>query len=122
MSFDFSEKIGNLDSGQRTYFYELFAHFLTDSMRGILFQEGISDKDRIERAKWLNEIQHRITYKIFALQKTSTDFSEEEIWEMINKNVARHPKTEDDVNYAIDLSYGYVLENESETAQEANAA
>ncbi len=117
MNFNFVESIGALEKEQKNYFYELFAHFLTVSMRGILFFEGIPEDERIERAKWLNEISHRITYKVFFLQKGRTDYSEVEIWEMIQQNAEKHPKTLEDVTAAIDLSYGYVLDNESESAQ-----
>lgn len=117
MSINFVESIGALEDKQKNYFYDLFAHFLTDSMRGILFFEGIPEDERIERAKWLNEIAHRITYKVFYLQKGRADYSEEEIWKMIGQNAEKHPKTWEDVTAAIELSYGYVLDNESEAAQ-----
>lgn len=61
MKFDYLEKIEALNAKQRVYFYELFAHFLTVSLRGVLFTEGIADPERVARAKWLNEIAHRIT-------------------------------------------------------------
>lgn len=121
MSFNYVESIEALDSDQKVYFYQLFAHFLTVSMRGILFLEGVEDAERIERAKWLNEIAHRITYKVFYLQKKSSAVPDGEIWEMIEQNSAKHPKTSQDVNSAIELSYKYVLENESEKSQ-ANIA
>jgi hypothetical protein len=116
MDFNYSEAIGALNPQQRLYFYELFAHFLTVSMRGILFFEGIPDDERVERAKWLNEIAHRVTYKIFVMEKNQFVWSEAEIWEMIQKNVDKHPETESDVNAAIELSYGYVMDNERAAA------
>ncbi|MEZ5426653.1 MAG: hypothetical protein R2747_10335 [Pyrinomonadaceae bacterium] len=120
MNFDYAESIGALDADQRVYFYQLLAHFMTVSMRGILFHEGVADEERIERAKWLNEIQHRITYKIFLLKKNSSDYPEEEIWDMIRQNSNKHPKTADDVNLAIETSFKYVLENEGDSARAGN--
>ncbi len=117
MSFDFVETIGALDEQRKVYFYELLAYFLTYSMRGILFSEGIPDDERIERAKWLNEIAHRITYKIFALQKARVDYSEEEMWKIILQNREKHPKTEEDVTSAIEMSYKYVIDHESDKIQ-----
>lgn len=115
MNFNYTEKIGAFDEKQRLYFYELLAHFLTVSLRGILFSEGIRDSERVERAKWLNEIAHRITYKIFVMhKKPDAEWSDREIWEMMLKNIENHPATEADVNAAIELSYGYVADNESE--------
>jgi hypothetical protein len=70
MNFNYTEKIGALNPKQQLYFYEQFAHFLTFSMRGILFTESIDDSERIKRAKWLNEIAHQITYKILSRIKS----------------------------------------------------
>ena len=43
MSFNYAEKIGALTPEQRIYFYQLLAHFLTVSMRGVLFFENASN-------------------------------------------------------------------------------
>jgi hypothetical protein len=116
MNFKFTEKIGALSPQQRIYFYELFAHFITVQMRGVLFTEGIADSERVECAKWLNEIAHRITYKIFFMsRKPEVKWTDEEIREMIEMNIEKHPAIETDVDAAVELSYGYVLENESES-------
>ena len=114
MNFDYLEKIEALNSRQRVYFYELFARFLTVSLRGVLFTEGIADTERVERAEWLNEIAHRITYKIFVMdKKPDARWTDAEILEMIQMNVEKYPPIERDVNAAIEMSYGYVPENES---------
>ena len=116
MNFDYLEKIEALNPRQRMYFYELFAHFLTVSMRGVLFTEGMTDTERVERAKWLNEIEHRITYKIFVMdRKPDAKWTDAEILEMIQMNIEKYPPIETDVNAAIELSYNYILENESES-------
>ena len=115
MTFNFVESIGVLEEKQKMYFYELLAYFLTYSLRGILFMEGISDEERIERAKWLNEIAHRITYKVFFIQKGRPNFyTEEEIWNVVLQNAEKHPKTLEDVTSAIEMSYKFVIENESD--------
>ncbi len=116
MNFNYPEKIEALSLKQRLYFYELFAHFLTVYMRGVLFTEGIVDSERVERAKWLNEIAHRITYKIFFMNKRpEAKWTDTEIQEMIEMNVKKYPAIRTDVDAAIEMSYGYVLENESES-------
>jgi hypothetical protein len=117
MSFDFVETIGSLNEPRKTCFYELLAYFLTVSMRGILFSEGIPDDERVERAKWLNEVAHRITYKTFVLQKSGAGYSEEEIWNMIRQNAKKHPITFEDLTLAIEMSYRYILDNESDSTE-----
>ena len=69
MNFNYQETVETLSIAERLYFYQLLAHFLTVQMRGILFFEGVADSERVDRAKWLNEIAHRITYKVFAMHK-----------------------------------------------------
>jgi hypothetical protein len=116
MNFNYPEKIETLNPQQRLYFYELFAHFLTVSMRGILFTEGMFDSERVERAKWVNEIAHRITYKIFVMNKNpDVKWTDTEIQEMIQMNIDKYPAIETDVFAAIEMSYGYIIENESES-------
>ncbi len=123
MDFNYLEKIGALNPQQRLYFYELFAHFLTVSMRGILFTEGMADSERVERAKWLNEIAHRITYKIFVMdKKPDAKWTDAEILEMIRMNIEKYPPIEQDVSAAIELGYGYVIENESDNLGKAAEA
>ena len=123
MTFNFSESIGALNPQQKTYFYQLFAHFLTVSMRGVLFFEGISNDERVERAKWLNEIAHRITYKIFLqVNNPQKKWTDEEVWETIKINVAKHPKTEEDVNLATETAYKYVIDNESDETEISETA
>jgi hypothetical protein len=115
MNFDYPEKIEALNPKQRRYFYELFAHFLTVSLRGVLFTEGLENRERVERAKWLNEIQHRITHKIFVTdKKPDAKWTDAEILEMIRLNIEKYPAIERDVNAALELTYGYILENESD--------
>jgi hypothetical protein len=116
MNFDYVEAIGALDNKQKTYFYELLAHFITNSMRGIVFMEGIPDEERVERVKWLNEIAHRITYKVFFIQKGKPDYySEEEIWNIVLQNAEKHPNTLEDITSAIETSYKYVIDHESDS-------
>lgn len=117
MNFDAAKKVENLTDRQKRYFYELLAHFLTVSMRGVLFTENIPDAERVERAKWLNEIAHRISFKIYQTDKNpEARWPDAEIEQMIAANAAKHPAVEEDVRAALELSYGYVIENESETA------
>lgn len=116
MNFNYPEKIEAFNSRQRLYFYELFAHFLTVSMRGILFTEEMVDSERVERAKWLNEVAHRITYKIFVMSKNpDAEWTDTEIKEMIQMNIDKYPAIETDVSAAVEMSYGYIIENESQS-------
>lgn len=113
MNFKFTETIADFNPQQRLYFYECFAHFLTVSMRGILFGEGIPDAERVDRAKWLNEIAHRITAKVFVHQKHHTKWAESDFWEMIKLNLDKNPLVEPDIKRALEWSFSVVRENDS---------
>ncbi len=114
MKFNYIEEISAFRPRQRKCFYELLASFLTVSMRGILFSEGIPDEERIDRAKGINEIAHRITYKVFSLDNNpSAKTTEAEIWTIIKKILEKHP-VEADLEYALNLAYNYVIENHSD--------
>lgn len=114
MFINYPETISVLNPEQRLYFYELFAHFLTVSMRGVLFSEGIPDSERVDRAKWLNEIAHRITYKIFVMHKNYFVWTESDILEMIQMNVEKNPAIEADVNAAIEYSFSHMRDTDSD--------
>lgn len=122
MSLNYPETIAALTPDQRLYFYELFAHQLTFSIRGILFTEGLLDAERIDRAKWLNEINHRITYNIFFLHKKNRQqWNESEIWEMIHQNIEKNPAIEEAVNTAIKHSHDLMMQYDSDVIiQSAN--
>ncbi len=114
MNFNYIEKISAFHPRQQRCFYQLFASFLTVSMRGILFSEGVPDEERIDRAKGINEIAHRITYKVFSLDNTpSAKTTDAEIWAIIKKILEKHP-VETDLEYALNLAYDYVIENHSD--------
>ncbi len=83
-------------------------------MRGILFAEGIPDPERVDRAKWLNEIAHRITSKVYVSRLNLHEWTESDIWEMIKGYVEENPAIEEEVNAAVKWSYGSVRNNESD--------
>ena len=63
MDFDYIKLIGELSDEERLKFYECLAHNLTVSARAIWSNEGLTDGEKVERLKWLNEIMHRVTMK-----------------------------------------------------------
>lgn len=110
MTINYQEAITLLSPNERLYFYELFAHQLTSSIRGVLFTEELSDIERVDRAKWLNEINHRITFNIFFLDKeNSQQLNESQIWEMINQNVEKNTAIAETVNTAMKHSYDLTM-------------
>jgi len=105
MDFDYPKAIGSLSQDKRLLFYELLAHNLTVMVRGIWSDEELTDAEKVDRLKWLNEIMHRVTSKIRVLRLNEHEWTEEDSWQdvlhWINQNKALEPY----VNTAIKWSY-----------------
>jgi hypothetical protein len=57
-----------LSVDERLHFYELFAHNLTVSIRGMFIQKDILNEERLERIQLINEILHRVTSKVWVIR------------------------------------------------------
>jgi hypothetical protein len=105
MDFDYPQLIGNLNDEQRLRFYENLAHNLTVSVRGIWSEDNLSDTQKVECMKWLNEIMHGVTQKSAALRLGRHSYSEEESWGSIKHWVALSPTLTGHVLWAVKTSY-----------------
>jgi hypothetical protein len=111
MTFDYAKEISSLSEERRLLYYELLAHNLTVSIRGVWSDETISDAEKIDRIKLINEILHRITSKIQVLRLNEHEWTEEDIWTMINNYISDNEAIRSGIYFAIDRSYQYALNN-----------
>ena len=111
MAFDYPKEISALSEEQRLLYYELLAHNLTVSIRGVLWDETISDAEKLDRIKLVNEIQHRITSKIQVLRLHDHEWTEEDTWAMINEYISDNEGIRGEVYFAINQSYQYAVNN-----------
>lgn len=109
MSFDYPSEISSLTAEQRLHFYELFAHNLTVSIRGVWLNDEISDSEKVDRIKLVNEILHRITSKIWVLRLNTHEWTEEDTWQMINGYISDNENIRDEVYYAINGSLKAIM-------------
>jgi len=109
MSFEYAPSIGSLYPEQRLHFYELFAHNLTISIRSIWSDSVITDAEKLDQIKWVNEIMHRITSKIYHLRLNQNTMSDSDTWQTIEHWVSQNPAIGDEVTFAIMYSYNYVV-------------
>ena len=107
-AFDYPSIIGALDSEQRLLFYEVLAHNLTVSVRGIWSDEKTSDAQKVEQLKWVNEIMHGVTCKIRVLRLNLHEWTEADSWEEIKHCVARCPNLESEIEWAIRHTYAMI--------------
>jgi hypothetical protein len=109
MNFDYPKEIGELSAEQRLTFYETFAHNLTISLRSVWSDDELTDAEKVDRMKWINEIMHRITAKISITRQNEHEWTEQDLWEMIKDYAAQNPGIRGEVGNAILHSYSHVI-------------
>src|SRR5579871_1389338 len=112
MNFPYVERIGSLTPEQRLHFYEILAHRLTTSMR-LWSDPSLSDAQKVELMKWLNEIQHRVVAKISVLRRGHHEWTEEDSWADIQFYIAQCPAIGPTVLDDIEQSYRFVVDDQS---------
>lgn len=105
VDFDYIKLIGELSDEERLKFYEILAHTLTVSVRAIWSDEALTDSEKVESLKWLNEIMHRVTMKSALLRTHKNTYSESDSWEDIKHWVSCCPDIERVVEWALRFSY-----------------
>lgn len=105
MDFDYINLIGELSDEERLKFYECLAHNLTVSVRAVWSNEGLTDGEKVEKLKWLNEIMHRVTMKSALLRTHKNTYSESDSWEDIQHWVSCCSDIGPDVEWALKFSY-----------------
>lgn len=105
MDFDFLNLIGALSDEERISFYEVLAHNLTVSVRSIWSDDHLTDGQKVERLKWVNEIMHRVVMKSALLRVGKNQFTESDSWEDIKHWVSLSPEIDTEVEWALRFSY-----------------
>ena len=105
MNLDYPTLIGELDEEKRIRFYEILAHNLTVTVRGIWSDEHLTDAQKIEAMKWINEIMHRVVMKAALLRLKQNEHSESDTWQIIKDWALNYPIIESHVEWAIKSSY-----------------
>jgi hypothetical protein len=105
MDFDFPNLIGALSDEERLTFYEVLAHNLTVSVRGIWSDDRLTDGQKVESLKWVNEIMHRVVMKSALLRAQKNQFTESHSWEDIKHWLSFSPEIAAEIEWALRLSY-----------------
>jgi hypothetical protein len=101
----FAERMAALDTGRRLHFYEVFAHQLTVAIRGVWSDGSITDAEKVDRVRWVNEILHRATAKVWVLRLNTHEWTEEDFGSLVAGYVADCPGIAAEVRAALDRSY-----------------
>ena len=98
-------EISSFNDEERLHFYELFAHNLTVSIRGIWSDENISETEKLDRIKLVNEILHKVTNKIWVLRLNTHKWTEEDFWQMMNEYTSDNESIRGEILFAIKRSF-----------------
>jgi len=115
-NFDYVKDIGALTLEQKRRFYVLFGHNLTVSVRAIWSDDTLSDSDKVEGMKWINEIMHHLIFRIEELHtitKLAVDsWTEEDFGKTIQHWVSQNYEiVAGHVGWAIKASYDCCVKN-----------
>ena len=105
MEFNYADSISSLSSDKRLHFYELLAHNLTVSIRGVGSESVLSESQKLNRIYLINEILHRVTAKVYTLRLGLHEWTEVDTWAMIEGYIVENRAIENDVLSAIGYSY-----------------
>ncbi len=108
MSFtpsEFVSQMACLNDEQRLHFYEVLAHNLTVAIRSIWSDETITANEKVERMKWVNEILHSTTAKVWVLRLKTHEWTEEDFGSNIAHYIALNPGIATEVSSAVSRSY-----------------
>ena len=105
MAFNYSEEIGQLPDADRLHFYEVLAHNLTVGIRSVWSDPGLSDAEKVERIKWINEVLHSATAKVWVLRLKTHEWTEADFWDMIRHYGDLNPGIRGELAVAVNRSY-----------------
>ncbi len=108
MRIDYVSKFESLNEEKRLHFYEVFAHNLTVSIRSIWSAEGLSNSEKLERIKAVNEILHQVTSKVWVTRLRSHEWSESDMWKSIQHSIVQAPRVAGEIEAAIHFSLNAV--------------
>jgi hypothetical protein len=107
-----AEASGRLTAEQRLHFYEVLAHNLTVAVRGIWSDASLADGEKVERMRWVNEILHRVTAKVYVLRLKTHEWTEADFEDLLLDYCRSHPGIAPEVGRAVRRSYRAVAGEE----------
>ena len=108
----FAKSVERLTVEQRLHFYEVLAHNLTVAVRGIWSDPGLEDAEKVERMKWVNEVMHRVTAKVYVVRLKTHEWSETDFEDMLLGYIQSYPGIASEIGGAVRHSYRIVTGEE----------
>jgi hypothetical protein len=101
----YAERMAVLTEEQRLHFYEVLAHNLTVAIRGVWSDASIDNVEKVERMKWINEILHRATAKVWVLRLKTHEWTEADFGSLIRGYGEQHEGIKEELLRAINRTY-----------------
>jgi len=108
----FAESISKLNPEQRLHFYEVFALNLTVAIRFVWSNAETDDAEKVERMKWVNEVLHRVTAKVYVLRLKTHEWTETDFEDLILSYIQSQPGIAPEIGRAVRHSYRIVTGEE----------
>lgn len=105
MTLDDVNILQSLSTDQRLHFYEVLAHTLTVSVRGVWVRDDITDSHKLSQLKSLNEILHRVTAIISVIRLRSHEWSDADLFATIRAWLKDEPQLESSIEFALTHSF-----------------
>jgi hypothetical protein len=108
VAFDYAARVGAMTDEQRLHFYEVLAHQLTVAARAVWSDEALTDAEKVSRLKWLNEMLHGVTAKVYTLRLRTHEWAEADSFDAFRHCVRQEPGLAGVVGWAVRASYEIV--------------
>ena len=113
-NFDYVKNIGALTLEQKRKFYVLLGHNLTVSVRAVCWDENFSEQEKILGMKEINEIMHRLIFRVEELHNISRieedSWTEDDFWDLIKEHCSEnHEVLAGNVGWAVKSSYDCIV-------------
>lgn len=106
----FADRMAVLTADQRLHFYEVLAHSLTVEVRGIWSDDGLSDAEKVDRMRWVNEVLHGVTAKVGVLRLRTHEWAEADFGQLLAEYAVAHPGIQTAIAAAVSRSYRAVAQ------------
>jgi len=90
----------------------VLAHNLTVSIRVVWSDSSITDSEKVDQIKWINEVLHQVTAKVWVLRLNTHEWTEEDTWELMGGAVSQNPRINGPLSSAIKDTYDSIIERD----------
>jgi hypothetical protein len=107
---DIFTNLTSRDKEAKVLFYDQLAFNLTIAIRSIWSNPALSDKEKVEKIKIINELSHRIFHWIWRLKKDDETFNDLDCLSDIKNYATQDKHVAGEIGLAVSASYRHMVE------------